>query len=99
MVSSVSLCTQQMITQCRLNVVYDDEPTVNHTSGHHLVILGQVSRVLIMYSVAFSHSGNEMKGGLGHISDRIGETGPGEPPEDGEMNEMTLQLQDSKFEP
>ena len=30
------------------------------------------------------------KGGLGHICAHIGNTGPGEPPEDDEMNEMTL---------
>ena len=33
---------------------------------------------------------NEMNGVLGHICAHIGYTGPGEPPDDGEMNEMTL---------
>ena len=33
---------------------------------------------------------NEMKRALGHRCAHIGETGPGEPPEDGEMNEMTM---------
>ena len=42
---------------------------------------------------------------LGHPCVHIGKTGPGESPEDGEMNEMTLssrhvfQTQDLKFEP
>ena len=41
-----------------------------------------------------------MNRALGHLCPHIGKTGPGEPPEDGEMNEMTvLQKQDSKFEP
>ena len=41
-----------------------------------------------------------MNRALGHLCPHIGKTGPGEPPEDGEMNEMTvLQTQDSKFEP
>ena len=31
-----------------------------------------------------------MNGVLGHLCANIGYTGPGEPPEDGEMNEMTL---------
>ena len=31
-----------------------------------------------------------MNRALGHICAHIGYTGPGEPPEDGEMNEMTL---------
>ena len=31
-----------------------------------------------------------MNGVLGHLCAHIGYTGPGEPPEDGEMNEMTL---------
>ena len=31
-----------------------------------------------------------MNRALGHLSPHIGKTGPGEPPEDGEMNEMTL---------
>ena len=34
--------------------------------------------------------GNEMNGVLGHLCAHIGYTGPGEPPEDGEMNEITL---------
>ena len=33
---------------------------------------------------------NEMNRALGHLCAHIGETGPGEPPEDGEMIEMTL---------
>ena len=33
---------------------------------------------------------NIMKGVLGHLCAHIGQTGPGEPPEDGEMNEMIL---------
>ena len=33
---------------------------------------------------------NEMNRALGHLCAHIGQTGPGEPPEDGEMNEMTL---------
>ena len=44
-----------------------------------------------------------MNGVLGHFWAHIGQTRPGEPPEDGEMNEMThcplYQTQDSKFEP
>ena len=37
---------------------------------------------------------------LGHLCAHIGLTGPGEPPEDGEMIEMTLlQTQDAKFKP
>ena len=43
-----------------------------------------------------------MNGVLGHLCTHIGVTGPGEPPEDGEMNEMTrtaLQTHDSKFGP
>ena len=41
-----------------------------------------------------------MNRALGHLCPHIGKTGPVEPPEDGEMNEMTvLQTQDSKFEP
>ena len=36
---------------------------------------------------------------LGHLCPHIGKTGPGEPPEDGEMNEMTvLQTQDFQSE-
>ena len=31
-----------------------------------------------------------MNGVLGHLCAHIGLTGPGEPPEDGEINEMTL---------
>ena len=31
-----------------------------------------------------------MNRALGHLCAHIGQTGPGEPPEDGEMNEMTL---------
>ena len=36
---------------------------------------------------------------LGHLCAHVGYTGPGEPPEDGEVNEMTLNemTQDSKF--
>ena len=33
---------------------------------------------------------NEMNRALGHYCAHTGETGPGEPPEDGEMSEMTL---------
>ena len=33
---------------------------------------------------------NEMNRALGHLCAHIGKNGPGEPPEDGEMNEMTL---------
>ena len=33
---------------------------------------------------------NEMNRALGHLCAHIGETGPGEPPEDGGMNKMTL---------
>ena len=33
---------------------------------------------------------NEMNRALGHLCAHIGQTGPGEPPEDGEMIEMTL---------
>ena len=33
---------------------------------------------------------NEMNQALGHICAHIGLTGPGEHPEDGEMNELTL---------
>ena len=33
---------------------------------------------------------NEMNGGLGHLCALIGLTGPGQLPEDGEMNEMAL---------
>ena len=33
---------------------------------------------------------NEMNRALDHLCAHIGYTGPGEPPEDGEMNEMTL---------
>ena len=33
---------------------------------------------------------NEMNGVLGHLSAHIGQTGAGEPSEDGEMNEVTL---------
>ena len=31
-----------------------------------------------------------MNGVLGHLCAHTGQAGPGEPPEDGEMNEMTL---------
>ena len=31
-----------------------------------------------------------MNGVLGHLCAHIGQIGPGEPPEDGEMNEMTV---------
>ena len=40
-----------------------------------------------------------MNRALGHLCPHIGKTGPGEPPEDGEMNEMTLSSRHSKFEP
>ena len=41
-----------------------------------------------------------MNRALGNLCPHRSKTGPGEPPEDGEMNEMTvLQTQDSKFEP
>ena len=40
--------------------------------------------------------GNEMNRALGHLCAHIGQTGPGEPPEDGEMIGMT---QDPKFGP
>ena len=43
-------------------------------------------------------SRSEMNGVLGHLCAHIGKNGPGEPPEDSEMNEMT-QTQDSEFEP
>ena len=33
---------------------------------------------------------NEMNRALGHLCAHIGSTGPGEPPEDGEMIEITL---------
>ena len=33
---------------------------------------------------------NEINRALGHLCAHIGQTGPGEPPEDGEMIEMTL---------
>ena len=36
---------------------------------------------------------NEMNRALGHLCAHIGYTGPGEPPEDGEMIEMTLSWQ------
>ena len=43
----------------------------------------------------------EMNGPLGHLCAHVGETGSGEPPEDGEMNEITLpsrhRMQDSRF--
>ena len=35
-------------------------------------------------------SRNKMNRALGHFCAHIGQTGPGEPPEDGDMNEMTL---------
>ena len=45
---------------------------------------------------------NEMNRALGHLCAHIGWTGPGEPPEDGEIDDWddtVLQTQDSKFEP
>ena len=41
-----------------------------------------------------------MNQALSHLCANIGYTGPGKPPEDGEMNDDTvLQTQDSKFHP
>ena len=45
---------------------------------------------------AMLNCGNEMNRVLGHICAHIGQTGPEEPPGDGEMN-TALQTQDSKF--
>ena len=39
---------------------------------------------------AYANEMNEINGGLGHICAHIGSTGPGEHPEDGELNVMTL---------
>ena len=42
---------------------------------------------------------NEMNGVLGHHCAHTGQTGPGKPPGDGEMNGMTLSSrQDSKYD-
>ena len=38
----------------------------------------------------------EINGVLSNLCAHIGEPRPGEPPEDGEINEMTLQTQDSE---
>ena len=43
----------------------------------------------IQYTV-FAKMKNEINRALGHLCAHIGYTGPGEPPEDGEMIEMTL---------
>ena len=40
--------------------------------------------------ITVKHEENEMNRALGHLCAHIGQTGPGEPPEDGEMIEMTL---------
>ena len=43
-----------------------------------------------IFSISLRPLENEMNRALSHLCAHIGQTGPGEPPEDGEMNEMTL---------
>ena len=45
---------------------------------------------LTVLSILPLNKWNEMNRALGHLRAHIGLTGPGEPPEDGEMIEMTL---------
>ena len=49
-----------------------------------------VSFILASYGSTRAENENEMNRALGHLCAHIGYTGPGEPPEDGEMIEMTL---------
>ena len=58
-----------------------------------IIILRHCERV-ILETTSLNYSWlickNEMNRVLGHLCAHIGQTGPGEPPEDGEMFEMTL---------
>ena len=49
-----------------------------------VTVFGKLATI-VMHTVK-----NEMNRALGHLCAHIGLTGPGEPPEDGEMIEMTL---------
>ena len=44
----------------------------------------------MLKKISHQHFINEMNGVIGHLCARIGYTKPGEPPGDGEINEMTL---------
>ena len=54
---------------------------------HHFWGISQISFATWLYGHI---KWNEMNRALGHLCAHIGWTGPGEPPEDGEMIEMTL---------
>ena len=51
--------------------------------------LQEISRTYCCWNIKIKKR-NEMNRVLGHLCAHIGSTGPGEPPEDGEMNDMTL---------
>ena len=46
--------------------------------------------VLLAYCKYIADNRHEMNGVLGHLSVHVGKNGPGESPEDGQINEMTL---------
>ena len=53
-------------------------------------LVSLVLPLIISWTFRILASWNEMNRALGHLCAHIGYTGPGEPPEDGEMIEMTL---------
>ena len=53
-------------------------------------LLPWIQWFVLMVDDFFPGMGNEMNRALGHLCAHIGQTGPGEPPEDGEMIKMTL---------
>ena len=58
--------------------------------GFYVKLLIAIDHYMSLLLTIWRLNKNEMNGVLGYLCAHIGQTGPGEPPEDGEMNEMTL---------
>ena len=77
-----------MVAPC--NLPTPPPPVTSPMIPNDILIQADAAEGVWLDKVYVCKKKNEMNRALGHLCAHIGLTGPGEPPENGEMNEMAL---------